>query len=122
MRDRAATRALVLGLLALPFGVFAPFAIWSGARSLRRIRRLRRRAARRGQRRRGVDRGTDWARDVSNRDGLLAHRFVIARILIWLLIVAVAAFTYPGVLVVSLPTRVAPPPTASRGPAGPPSV
>jgi hypothetical protein len=38
MRDRAATRALVLGLLALPFGVFSPFAIWSGARSLRRIR------------------------------------------------------------------------------------
>lgn len=38
MRDPAATRALVLGLLALPFGVFAPFAIWSGARSLRRIR------------------------------------------------------------------------------------
>ena len=38
MRDRAATRALVLGLLALPFGVLAPFAVWSGARSLRRIR------------------------------------------------------------------------------------
>lgn len=38
MRDRAATRALMLGLLSLPFGVFAPFAIWSGARSLRRIR------------------------------------------------------------------------------------
>jgi hypothetical protein len=38
MRDRAATRAFVLGLLALPFGVFAPFAIWSGARSWRRIR------------------------------------------------------------------------------------
>jgi hypothetical protein len=38
MRDRAATRAFVLGLLSLPFGVFAPFAIWSGARSLRRIR------------------------------------------------------------------------------------
>jgi len=38
MRDRAATRALVLGLLALPFGLFAPFAIFSGARSLRRIR------------------------------------------------------------------------------------
>ena len=37
MRDRSATRALVLGLLSLPFGVFAPFAIWSGARSLRRI-------------------------------------------------------------------------------------
>ncbi|HXN78069.1 MAG TPA: hypothetical protein VN965_04750 [Candidatus Dormibacteraeota bacterium] len=38
MRDRSATRALVLGLLSLPFGVFAPFAIWSGARSLLRIR------------------------------------------------------------------------------------
>ena len=38
MRDRAATRALVLGLLALWFGVFAPFAIWSGARSWGRIR------------------------------------------------------------------------------------
>jgi len=38
MRDRAATRALVLGLLALPFGIFAPFAIWTGARSWRRIR------------------------------------------------------------------------------------
>jgi hypothetical protein len=38
MRDRSATRALVLGLLSLPFGVFAPFAIWSGAKSLRRIR------------------------------------------------------------------------------------
>ena len=37
MRDRSATRAFVLGLLSLPFGVFAPFAIWSGARSLRRI-------------------------------------------------------------------------------------
>lgn len=38
MRDRAATRALVLGLLALWFGIFAPFAIWSGTRSLLRIR------------------------------------------------------------------------------------
>jgi Domain of unknown function (DUF4190) len=38
MRDRSATRALVLGLLGLPFGVFAPFAIWSGTRSLLRIR------------------------------------------------------------------------------------
>ncbi|HYS97795.1 MAG TPA: hypothetical protein VEM94_05295 [Candidatus Dormibacteraeota bacterium] len=38
MRDRGATRALVLGLLALPFGILAPFAIWAGARSWRRIR------------------------------------------------------------------------------------
>jgi hypothetical protein len=37
-RDRAATRALVLGLLGLPFGIFAPFAVWSGFRSVRRIR------------------------------------------------------------------------------------
>ena len=28
----------MLGLLALPFGIFAPFAIVSGSRSLRRIR------------------------------------------------------------------------------------
>lgn len=39
MRDRGATRALVLGLLALWFGVLAPFAIFSGVRSLSRIRR-----------------------------------------------------------------------------------
>ena len=38
MRDRGATRALVLGLLALWFGILAPFAIFSAARSLRRIR------------------------------------------------------------------------------------
>src|SRR5258708_11249471 len=37
-RDRGATRALVLGLLAMWFGIVAPFAIWSGARSLLRIR------------------------------------------------------------------------------------
>jgi hypothetical protein len=37
-RERSATRALVLGLLALPFGIFAPFAIWVGVRSLLRIR------------------------------------------------------------------------------------
>lgn len=38
MTDRGANRALVLGLLALPFGVLSPFAIWNGARSLKRIR------------------------------------------------------------------------------------
>ena len=38
MRDRAATRALVLGLLALWFGLIAPFAIFSASRSLLRIR------------------------------------------------------------------------------------
>jgi len=37
-RERTATRALVLGLLALPFGIFAPFAIWAAFSSLRRIR------------------------------------------------------------------------------------
>ena len=34
-----ATRALVFGLLSLPFGVFAPFAIWAGLSSIRRIRK-----------------------------------------------------------------------------------
>jgi hypothetical protein len=34
-----ATRALVFGLLSLPFGVFAPFAIWAGLSSRRRIRK-----------------------------------------------------------------------------------
>ena len=37
-RDRSATRALVLGLLALPLGIFAPIAIRAGVGSLRRIR------------------------------------------------------------------------------------
>ncbi|MDQ2942502.1 MAG: hypothetical protein M3R21_02380 [Candidatus Dormibacteraeota bacterium] len=41
MRDRSATRALVLGLIGLPFGVIAPFAVWSGIRSVRRIRAAR---------------------------------------------------------------------------------
>ncbi|HET7465531.1 MAG TPA: hypothetical protein VFL29_02580 [Candidatus Dormibacteraeota bacterium] len=36
MPDRGATRALVLGLLSLPFGILSPFAIWSASRSLRR--------------------------------------------------------------------------------------
>ena len=37
-RERSADRALVLGLLALPFGILAPFAVWAGVGSLRRIR------------------------------------------------------------------------------------
>ena len=32
LRDRSATRALVLGLLALPFGILSPFAIVAGTR------------------------------------------------------------------------------------------
>jgi hypothetical protein len=36
MRRRGATRALVLGLLALWFGVFAPFAILASVRAFRR--------------------------------------------------------------------------------------
>jgi hypothetical protein len=38
-RERSATRALVFGLLALPFGILAPFAIWAGVSSLRGIRK-----------------------------------------------------------------------------------
>ena len=37
-RERSANRALVFGLLAMPFGVFAPFALWAGIGSLRNIR------------------------------------------------------------------------------------
>jgi hypothetical protein len=37
-RERSANRALVFGLLAMPFGIFAPFAIWAGVASLRNIR------------------------------------------------------------------------------------
>ena len=37
-REPSATRAVVLGLLGLPFGIFAPFAVWAGVRSLRNIR------------------------------------------------------------------------------------
>jgi hypothetical protein len=38
-RDRSANRALILGVLCLPFGILAPFAILAGGRSLSRIRR-----------------------------------------------------------------------------------
>ena len=38
-KSSRATRAFVLGLLSLPFGVFAPFAIWAAISSLRRIRK-----------------------------------------------------------------------------------
>jgi len=37
-RERSATRALVLGLLSLLFGILSPFAIWAGAESIYRIR------------------------------------------------------------------------------------
>ena len=42
MKRSGAGLALVLGLLSLPFGVLGPFAIWTGVRALRRIRRWRR--------------------------------------------------------------------------------
>jgi hypothetical protein len=38
-KSSRATRALVLGLLSLPFGLLAPFAIWAALSSLRRIRK-----------------------------------------------------------------------------------
>ena len=37
-RERSATRALVLGLLSLLFGILSPFAIWAGVESIYRIR------------------------------------------------------------------------------------
>jgi hypothetical protein len=38
LRERSANRALLLGILGLPFGILAPFAVWAGVGSLRRIR------------------------------------------------------------------------------------
>jgi hypothetical protein len=37
-KKRTGDGALVLGLLAMPFGIFSPFAIWAGIRALRRVR------------------------------------------------------------------------------------
>jgi hypothetical protein len=37
-KRRTGRGALVLGLLAMPFGIFSPFAIWAGVRALNRIR------------------------------------------------------------------------------------
>lgn len=41
MRELDATRAAVLGLLGMFMGIFAPFALWTGLNSLRRIRASR---------------------------------------------------------------------------------
>ncbi len=73
MRDRGATRALVLGLLALPFGILAPFAIWTGARSLIRIRRSQ-----------GGLRGSASAAG-GLAAGIIAFAFVLAGTAYWLL-------------------------------------
>ena len=72
MRDRAATRALVLGLLALWFGILAPFAIFSAARSLRRIR------ASGGQLRGEASAATGLAA------GVIALLFIVAGAVYWI--------------------------------------
>ena len=41
MKRSGANLALVLGLLSLPFGLLGPFAIWTAARALRRVRSRR---------------------------------------------------------------------------------
>jgi hypothetical protein len=72
VRDRSATRALVLGLLSLPFGILSPFAIVSSSRSLRRIR---------------TSQGTLYG-SASAMIGLLAgvtgSMFLVAGVLYWL--------------------------------------
>jgi hypothetical protein len=72
VRDRSATRALVLGLLSLPFGILSPFAIWSGGRSLRRI-----------QTSRGTIRGAGSAL-AGLLAGLAGAIFLVAGVLYWL--------------------------------------
>jgi len=73
VRDRSATRALVLGLLSLVFGILSPLAIWSGSRSLGRIR------ASHGELRGS---GSALAGLVS---GLAGAAFLVAGVLYWLL-------------------------------------
>lgn len=72
MRDRGATRALVLGVLSLPFGVLAPFAVWSGSRSLRRIRSSGGRVT-----------GT-WSAGLGLAAGIIGLAFGIGGIVFWL--------------------------------------
>jgi hypothetical protein len=72
VRDRSATRALVLGLLSLPFGILSPFAIWSGAGSLRRI-----------QTSRGAIRGSGSAL-AGLLAGLAGAVFLVAGVMYWL--------------------------------------
>jgi len=72
VRDRSATPALVLGLLSLPFGILSPFAIWSGSRSLARIRASE-----------GTLHGTASAM-VGLLAGLTGAIFLIAGVVFWL--------------------------------------
>ena len=73
VRDRSATRALILGLLSLVFGIVSPFAIWSGSRSLGRIRASH-----------GELRGTGAAL-AGLLSGLAGAVFLVAGVLYWLL-------------------------------------
>jgi uncharacterized protein DUF4190 len=72
VRDRSATRALVLGLLSLVFGILSPFAILSGSRSLSRIRASH-----------GELRGTGSAL-AGLLAGMAGAAFLIAGVLYWL--------------------------------------
>ena len=72
MRDRGATRSLVLGVLSLPFGLLGPFAVWSGSRSLRRIRASR-----------GQLTGA-WSAALGVAAGITSTGFAVAGILLWL--------------------------------------
>lgn len=72
MRDRGATRALVLGALSLPFGLLAPFAIWSGTISLRRIRSS------------GGQATGAWSAATGLAAGILGGAFGLGGIVFWL--------------------------------------
>jgi len=74
VRDRSATRGLVLGLLSLPFGILSPFAIWSGTRSLARIRASQ-----------GTLRGSASA-IIGLLAGLTGAAFLVAGVLYWLFV------------------------------------
>lgn len=72
-RDPGSTRAFVLGVLSMWFGVFAPFAIYSSLRSLGRIRAAD-----------GALRGASLA-TAGLAGGLLGFAVIVAGVLYWVL-------------------------------------
>lgn len=73
-RDPGSVRAFVLGVLAMWFGVFAPFAIYSAVRSLRRIRAS------------GGEVGGGALAFAGLAGGLLGVAVILAGVLYWVLV------------------------------------
>jgi len=65
---------VVLGVLSLPFGLLAPFAIWSGGRSLLRIRSS------------GGSLTGAWSAAIGLATGIAGGAFGIGGVVFWLFI------------------------------------